>query len=73
MLSKLIKNGIKCMNSFKERSWNPKYELGHQSKRKTPNKEAETQKEKQDRKCVKHKGNSEETEERAWKDKAANE
>jgi hypothetical protein len=21
------------MNSFKERSWNPKYELGHQSKR----------------------------------------
>jgi hypothetical protein len=35
MESKLIKKEIKCMSSFKERSWNPKYELGHQSKRKT--------------------------------------
>jgi hypothetical protein len=33
------------MDAFKERNWSPKYELGHQSKRKISNKEAEILKE----------------------------
>jgi len=49
------------MELFKERSWNPKYDFGHKSKIKTPNRGGEIQIEKQVRKCVKQKGTSEET------------
>jgi hypothetical protein len=60
------------MNSFEERSWNPKYDFGYKSKRKPPNRQTEIQIEKQVRKCVKQKGTSEETKKGAWEDKATN-
>jgi len=31
------------MKSLKERSWNPKYDFGHKSKTKTPNRGADIQ------------------------------
>ena len=57
------------MNSFKERSWNPKYDFGHKSKRKAPDREAEVQIEERVRN-VKQKRTSEEKKMGAWEDKA---
>jgi hypothetical protein len=43
------------MNSFQERSWNPKYDFGYKSKRKTPNRKTGIQIEEQVIKYVKQK------------------